>query len=66
MSLAQFALKWILMNAGVSCVIPGAKKPQQVDDNARASDLPELSPEQMRACAAIYDRYIRTLVHDHW
>lgn len=65
-SLAQFALKWILMNAGVSCVIPGAKKPQQVEDNARASDLPDLSTEQMHACAAIYDRYIRSLVHHRW
>src|SRR5581483_7738642 len=61
-SLAQFALKWILMNRGVTCVIPGAKKPQQVQDNARASDLPDLSPQTMQACAAIYERYIRALV----
>src|SRR4051812_919854 len=65
-SLAQFALKWILMNRGVTCVIPGAKRPDQVDDNAKASDLPDLSPEQMQACAAIYDRYIRSLVHSRW
>jgi aryl-alcohol dehydrogenase-like predicted oxidoreductase len=65
-TLAQFALKWILMNRGVTCVIPGAKRPDQVDDNARASDLPDLSPEQMRACAAIYDRYVRALVHERW
>jgi aryl-alcohol dehydrogenase-like predicted oxidoreductase len=54
------------MNRGVTCVIPGAKRPDQVDDNARASDLPDLSPEQMRACAAIYDRYVRALVHERW
>jgi len=65
-SLAQFALKWILMNRGVTCVIPGAKKPQQVQDNARASDLPDLSPQTMQACAAIYERYIRALVHHRW
>ena len=65
-SLAQFALKWILMDRGVTCVIPGAKRPDQVDDNARASDLPDLSSEQMQACAAIYDRHIRSLVHSRW
>jgi aryl-alcohol dehydrogenase-like predicted oxidoreductase len=65
-SLAQFALKWILMNRGVTCVIPGAKRPDQVDDNAKASDLSDLSPDQMQACAAIYDRYIRGLVHERW
>jgi aryl-alcohol dehydrogenase-like predicted oxidoreductase len=65
-SLAQFALKWILMDRGVTCVIPGAKRPDQVEDNAKASDLPDLSSEQMQACAAIYDRYIRSLVHSRW
>ena len=65
-SLAQFALKWILMNPGVTCVIPGAKRPDQVEDNNRASDLPDLSAQQMQACQAIYDRYIRSLVHDRW
>jgi aryl-alcohol dehydrogenase-like predicted oxidoreductase len=64
--LAQFALKWILMNPGVTCVIPGAKRPDQVDDNAKAADLPDLSPQQMQACAAIYDRYVRSLVHHRW
>jgi aryl-alcohol dehydrogenase-like predicted oxidoreductase len=66
MSLAQFALKWILMNQGVTCVIPGAKKPEQVEDNNRASDLPPLSPQQMQTCVDIYDRYIRPLVHQRW
>jgi aryl-alcohol dehydrogenase-like predicted oxidoreductase len=65
-SLAQFALKWILMNHGVTCVIPGAKRPDQVEDNNRASDLPPLTPKQMQACVDIYDRYIRPLVHQRW
>ncbi|HEX3357117.1 MAG TPA: aldo/keto reductase [Tepidisphaeraceae bacterium] len=65
-SLAQFALKWILMDAGVTCVIPGAKRPDQVEDNNRASDLPALSEQQMQACKAIYDHYIRKLVHQRW
>ena len=65
-SMAQFALRWILMNDGVTCVIPGAKRPDQVDDNVAAADLPPLSPEQMDACRAIYDRHIRPQVHHRW
>ena len=35
-----FALRWILMNEAVTCVIPGGKRPAQVDDNCAAADLP--------------------------
>ena len=43
-TLAQATLRWILMEPAVSTVIPGAKRPDQARDNARASDLPPLSP----------------------
>jgi aryl-alcohol dehydrogenase-like predicted oxidoreductase len=65
-TMAQFALRWILMDEGVTCVIPGAKRPGQVDDNTAASDMPPLSNEQMAACRAIYDAHIRSHVHDRW
>jgi aryl-alcohol dehydrogenase-like predicted oxidoreductase len=65
-SLAQFALRWILMFDAVTCAIPGAKLPAQVEDNARAADLPPLSDEAMAAVKAIYDRRIRALVHHYW
>src|SRR5204862_4269089 len=45
-SMAQFALRWILMHEGVTCAIPGGKRPEQVDDNCAAADLPPLSEEQ--------------------
>ena len=38
--MATFALRWILMHDAVTCVIPGAKRPEQVDDNCAAGDLP--------------------------
>ena len=41
-TLAQLALRWILMFDGVSTVIPGAKSPAQVEDNSAAADLPPL------------------------
>lgn len=65
-TMAQFALRWILMFEAVSCVIPGAKRPSQAEDNVKAADLPPLSPEQMAAIRAIYDRHIRAEVHHRW
>ena len=66
MSMAQFALKWILMSDAVSCAIPGGKSPEQVADNCRASDLPQLSPEVMEAIGGIYKHRIAPLVHQRW
>jgi len=65
-TLAQFALRWILMDAGGTCAIPGAKRPDQVKDNIAAADLPVLSPQQMQACRDVYDRLIRAYIHDRW
>jgi aryl-alcohol dehydrogenase-like predicted oxidoreductase len=65
-TMAQFALRWILMFDAVSCVIPGAKRPSQAEDNVKAADLPPLSEEQMAAIRAIYDRTIREQVHHRW
>ena len=61
--LAQFALRWILMFDALSCAIPGAKRPDQVEQNVRAAELPPLSPEQMTAVEQIYDDLIRPQVH---
>jgi len=66
LSMAQFALKWILMNDAVSCVIPGGKKPWQVRDNAVTSEKSDLSLEVMEKVNNIYDKYIRESVHHLW
>ncbi len=65
-TLAQFALRWILMWDAVSCAIPGAKRPAQVEDNVRAADLPALTDAQMEGVRSIYDRLIREGVHHRW
>jgi aryl-alcohol dehydrogenase-like predicted oxidoreductase len=65
-TLAQFALKWIMSFQAVSCVIPGARRPEQVADNARASDLPLLDAATLAAVQEIYDDAIRPLVHHRW
>lgn len=65
-TMAQFALRWILMFDAVTCVIPGAKRPSQVEDNIKAADLPALTADQMSAVQKIYDTYLREQVHQRW
>ncbi len=65
-SMAQFALRWILMFEAVSCAIPGAKNRQQAIDNARAAEAPALSQETMAQIQAIYEQYIKAQVHQRW
>jgi aryl-alcohol dehydrogenase-like predicted oxidoreductase len=65
-SMSQFALRWILMFDAVTCAIPGGKRPEQVADNCRASDLPLLSDETMTDLRAVYDRKILPLVRNRW
>jgi aryl-alcohol dehydrogenase-like predicted oxidoreductase len=65
-TMAQFALRWILMFDAVSCAIPGAKNAAQAIANAQASDLPPLSDEVMAQIRAIYDDKVRPLVHQRW
>jgi aryl-alcohol dehydrogenase-like predicted oxidoreductase len=65
-SLAQFALRWILMFPEVTCTIPGAKRPSQVEENVAAADLPPLPAETMAAIDQIYDSQVRKHVHHLW
>ena len=66
LSMAQFALRWILMFDAVTCAIPGGKKPEQVADNCGASQVPALPLETMQAVQAIYTDKIAPLVHQRW
>jgi aryl-alcohol dehydrogenase-like predicted oxidoreductase len=66
MSMAQMALRWILMFDDVTCTVPGAKRPAQAEDNIHAADLPALPAETMEKIRSIYDRYMRAQVHPLW
>jgi aryl-alcohol dehydrogenase-like predicted oxidoreductase len=66
MTMAQMALRWILMFDAVSCAIPGAKRPSQAADNVAACDLATLSDEAMTAVREVYDRLVRPHVHHRW
>ena len=65
-TLAQFALRWVIDQPGVSTVIPGARNPDQVIQNTSAASAPPLRPEQLDGVRAVYDELIREHVHDRW
>jgi aryl-alcohol dehydrogenase-like predicted oxidoreductase len=65
-TMAQMALRWILMFPEVTCAIPGAKRPSQAEDNVRAADLLPLSEISMQKISEIYNQYIRPQVHQNW
>ena len=65
-TMAQLALRWILMFEAVTVVIPGARNPHQARSNVAAAGLPLLSDEVMNTVARIYDEDIRPHVHQRW
>ena len=66
LSLAEFALRWVIDQPGVSTVIPGARNPEQVRANAASAALPPLRDDQLAGVQDVYDRLLRPLVHDRW
>ncbi len=65
-TMAQFALRWILMNDAVSVVIPGARTPAQAVSNAAADALAPLDPDTLAAIDEVYDSLVRKHVHHKW
>jgi aryl-alcohol dehydrogenase-like predicted oxidoreductase len=63
---AQWALRWVIQQPGVTTVIPGARSTSQAEQNAEAAGLPPLPPASLDAIEALYDRYFRATVHDRW
>jgi aryl-alcohol dehydrogenase-like predicted oxidoreductase len=46
-TLAQAAVRFVLDHKDVSTVIPGAKTPQQIEEDLKASELPSLTGEEL-------------------
>ncbi|MFN8632096.1 MAG: aldo/keto reductase [Chloroflexota bacterium] len=65
-TLAQTALRWILMHEGVTATIPGAKSPEQAVANAAAGAMAPLGDAAMARVRELYDAKIRPLVHQRW
>jgi aryl-alcohol dehydrogenase-like predicted oxidoreductase len=65
-TLAQFALRWVIDQPGVSTVIPGARNVDQVSQNVASAGLEPLRREQLDGVRDVYDRLISEHVHDRW
>ncbi len=65
-TMAQLALRWILMFDAVTCAIPGARTPAQAKDNAQAAQRPAIDSATMAAVRRVYDERIRAHVHAGW
>ena len=65
-TMAAFALRWILMEAAVTVVLPGAKSAVQARANAEAADQSPMSPAVMNAAREIYGRLIAPQVAAQW
>ncbi len=65
-TMAQFALRWVLDQPGVTVVIPGARNPDQARANAGVADLAPLTAEAQEAVKSVYDELIRPQVHHRW
>jgi aryl-alcohol dehydrogenase-like predicted oxidoreductase len=65
-TLAQFALRWILDQPGLTTVIPGARNASQATANTTAAALAPLTEEAAAGVRATYEELIRPLVHDRW
>ncbi len=66
LALAEFALRWVIDQPGVSTVIPGARNPEQACANAASASLAPLRDDQLAGVRDVYDRLLRPHVHDRW
>jgi aryl-alcohol dehydrogenase-like predicted oxidoreductase len=64
--MAQFALRWVLDQPGVTVVIPGARNPAQAQANAAAAELAPLPAATVDGVREIYDELIRPQIHNKW
>jgi aryl-alcohol dehydrogenase-like predicted oxidoreductase len=65
-NLSLLALKWILMFPEVSCIIPGASRVDQLESNLKAMDLPALKNDERQEINEVYNRLIKSQVHQLW
>ena len=65
-TMAQFALRWVIDQPGVTVVIPGARNPAQAGANAAAAEMAPLPANTLTAVTAVYDELIRSEVQDKW
>ncbi|TVY11724.1 aldo/keto reductase [Paenibacillus cremeus] len=58
-NMTHAALRWILDNPNITCVIPGFKNTAQVEDNLSAQEVPSFSAEELGRLQAFYQDEVK-------
>lgn len=66
MTLTELALRYIASFPAVTCSIPGARRPDQVEQNIRAGERGPLEPRLLESLAQIYESDVKPSVHQLW
>jgi aryl-alcohol dehydrogenase-like predicted oxidoreductase len=66
MTLLELALRFIASFPAVTCSIPGARRPEQVEQNVKAGEKGALEPQLLQQLAAIYESDVKPVVHQLW
>lgn len=66
MPLTELALRFIASFPAVTCSIPGARRPEQVEQNVKASEAGALPAELVAKLAQLYDAEVKPSVHQRW
>jgi len=61
-SMAAAAIRWILENEDITCVIPGFKNVRQVEQNLSALAAPGFSAEERARLRAFYEERVRPAI----
>jgi aryl-alcohol dehydrogenase-like predicted oxidoreductase len=65
-AMAQFALRWVIDQPGVTVAIPGARNPEQARGNVSAAALPPLTGEALAVVREVYDDLVAPQVAGRW
>ncbi|NUP47803.1 MAG: aldo/keto reductase [Catenulispora sp.] len=65
-TMAQFALRWVIDQPGVSTVIPGARNIAQAQGNAGAAEVPALAEGALAVVRDVYEELIAPQVAGRW
>jgi aryl-alcohol dehydrogenase-like predicted oxidoreductase len=66
MTLPELALRFIASFEAVTCSIPGARRPEQIEQNVSAGAKGPLDGRLLAAITAIYDADVKPYVHQLW
>jgi aryl-alcohol dehydrogenase-like predicted oxidoreductase len=66
MKLPELALRFVASFPAVTCSIPGARRPEQVEQNVAAGLAGPLDTKLLQAVTSLYESDVKPFVHQLW